>query len=94
MHCGNARHAVTDPLSMLYYPFRAERYWWSIVLLLRPTVIALLFNARNRETGVQHSHFPSHASDNRPLYFAYGSDQDMPLEFLFSYQSSGVECGV
>ena len=46
-------HAVTDPLSMLYYPFRAECYWWSIVLLLRPTVIALSYNARNRQTGVQ-----------------------------------------
>jgi hypothetical protein len=51
---GAARHAVTDPLSMLYYPFRAECYWWSIVLLLRPAVIALSYNARNRQTGVQH----------------------------------------
>jgi hypothetical protein len=46
------RHAVTDPLSMLYYPFTAECYWWSIVLLLRPTVIAIIFNARNRGTGL------------------------------------------
>ena len=53
---------MTDPLSMLYYPFRAECYWWSIVLLLRPTVIALLFNARNRETGVRHSHFTDHCT--------------------------------
>ena len=46
---------MTNPLSMLYYPFKPECYWWSIVLLLRPTVIALFYNARNRETG-EHAH--------------------------------------
>jgi hypothetical protein len=37
---------------MLYYPFTPDNYWWSIVLLLRPTVIAVTFNARNRGTGL------------------------------------------
>jgi hypothetical protein len=46
------QHAVTDALSMLYYPFKAECYWWSILLLLRPTVIAIAYNARNRESGI------------------------------------------
>lgn len=43
---------MVDPLCLLYYPFNRECYWWSIVLLLRPTVIAITFNARNRGTGL------------------------------------------
>ena len=54
-----SRHAVTDPLSMLYYPFRPECYWWSIVLLLRPTVIAIAYNARNRDTGALPTAIPA-----------------------------------
>ena len=36
----------------MYYPMRRDCYWWSIVLLLRPTVIAFAYEARNRGTGV------------------------------------------
>ena len=42
---------MTDPLSVLYYPFKADCYWWSIILLVRPTVIAVCYNARDRDTG-------------------------------------------
>jgi hypothetical protein len=51
--CDLLRYAVTDALSMLYYPFKPECYWWSIVLLARPTVIAICYNARNHDTGVR-----------------------------------------
>jgi hypothetical protein len=30
---------------------RRKHYWWSIVMLLRPTVIAVVVNARDRGTG-------------------------------------------
>jgi hypothetical protein len=43
---------MEDPLCLLYYPMRRECYWWSIVMLLRPTVIAITFNSRNRGTGL------------------------------------------
>ena len=43
---------MTDPLCLLYYPMRRKCYWWSIVMLLRPTVIAVTYNARNRGTGL------------------------------------------
>jgi hypothetical protein len=36
---------------MMYYPFDNDCYWWSIMLLVRPTVIALCYNARSRDTG-------------------------------------------
>ena len=35
------RHALADPLCLMYYPMRRKRYWWSIVMLLRPTPIAI-----------------------------------------------------
>jgi hypothetical protein len=35
------RHALADPLCLMYYPMRRKRDWWSIVLLLRPTPIAV-----------------------------------------------------
>ena len=41
-----------DPLCLLYYPMRRECYWWSIVMLLRPTPIALAYIARDRGTGL------------------------------------------
>ena len=51
--CGNTqKHAMTDPLCLLYYPMRRKCYWWSIVMLLRPSGIAIIYTARNRGTGL------------------------------------------
>jgi hypothetical protein len=50
---GNTQlHAMNDPLCLMYYPMRRECYWWSIIMLIRPTVIAMAFNARSRGTGM------------------------------------------
>jgi hypothetical protein len=50
---GNTQlHAMRHPLCLLYYPMRRGCYWWSIVMLLRPTVIAIAYEARNRGSGL------------------------------------------
>jgi hypothetical protein len=53
------QHAMNDPLCLLYYPMRSKCYWWSIVMLLRPTVIAIAYNARNRDTGALPTAIPA-----------------------------------
>jgi hypothetical protein len=48
----NQLHAMADPLCLLHYPMVTKRYWWSIVMLVRPTIIAAMYNARDRGSGL------------------------------------------
>jgi Ca2+-binding EF-hand superfamily protein len=42
--------AALDAFSFLYYPLRRERYWWAIVWIFRPALIAIVYSARDRHT--------------------------------------------
>jgi Ca2+-binding EF-hand superfamily protein len=48
----SAEYAARDHLSVIYYPLRRQRYWWAVVWIVRPTAIAIIYNSRNRRTGV------------------------------------------
>jgi Ca2+-binding EF-hand superfamily protein len=44
-------YAARDYTSVLYYPLRRQTFWWAIVWLLRPSMIAFVYNARDPSTG-------------------------------------------
>ena len=44
--------ALTHFICFLWYPFKTEKYWWCAMLLMRPTVIAFFYNARDRGTSL------------------------------------------
>ena len=48
----SAEYAARDYLSVIYYPLRRQKYWWAAVWIVRPTVIATVYNARDRGSGV------------------------------------------
>jgi hypothetical protein len=45
-------YAARDYLSVLYYPLRRQTFWWGIVWMLRPTLVAFFYNGRDRSTDV------------------------------------------
>ena len=48
----SAEFAARDFLSVIYYPLRRRTFWWAIIVIMRPTLIAFVYNSRNRANGV------------------------------------------
>jgi Ca2+-binding EF-hand superfamily protein len=47
-----SEYAARDYMSIVYYPLRRQTFWWGIVWLLRPTLIAVFYNGRDPSSGV------------------------------------------